>query len=225
MNLAEVKTRIRAMVDDPNGTYVTDGFLAPLIQQKYEEIYNRMLSTGAEFERQVVELPAVAAATADLSAYTASGKELELMLQPIMFEYKLTGLAPTSYLPATLVDRLNDFTPGQFIQNWEFRSGVIYFTPSVLVMDIRIRGDFLFGALTQDNDAITAAKNLGHAVAYGTASLIGVVRGNPSWTTAYATLQDNSLDDVMQYMTRKDQAKIRRVGRMSRRTAINKAIW
>lgn len=82
MNLAEVKSRIRALVDDPDGTYVTDGFLGPLINQKYEEIYNRMLSTGAEFERRVVELSNVAALTSDLSVYNLPGRELELMLQP-----------------------------------------------------------------------------------------------------------------------------------------------
>jgi hypothetical protein len=225
MNLAEVKSRIRALVDDPDGTYVTDGFLAPLINQKYEEIYNRMLSTGAEFERRVVELPGVAPLTSDLSVYNLPGRELELMLQPLMFEWKLTGTDPTFYRTASLVDRVKDVIPGEIVEDWEFRSGVIYFTPSVLATDIRIRGDFLFAPLTAETDAIAAAKNLGHAVAYGTASLIGTVRGNPAWTQAYAILQDNAVDDVMQYLTRKDQGKVRRVGRLSRRSVGNRVIW
>jgi hypothetical protein len=217
MNLAEVKSRIRALVDDPDGTYVTDGFLGPLINQKYEEIYNRMLSTGAEFERRVVELGNVAAQTTDLSVYNLPGRELELMLQPVLLEWKQAGLDPTQYRIAALVDRVHDVIPGQTMEQWEFRSGVIYITPTALAVDIRIRGDFLFTPLTAETDAIMAAKNLGHAVAYGTASLIGTVRGNPAWTQAYAILQDNAVDDVMQYIARKDQAKIRRVGRISRR--------
>lgn len=225
MNLAEVKSRIRALVDDPDGTYVTDGFLAPLINQKYEEIYNRMLSTGAEFERRVVELSGVAPLTGDLSVYNLPGRELELMLQPLMFEWKLAGTDATFYRTASLVDRVKDVIPGQIIEDWEFRSGVIYFTPSALAVDIRLRGDFLFAALTAETDAIAAAKNLGHAVAYGTASLIGTVRGNPAWTQAYAILQDNAVDDVMQYLTRKDQGKVRRVGRLSRRSNGNRVIW
>lgn len=217
MNLAEVKSRIRALVDDPDGTYVTDGFLAPLINQKYEEIYNRMLSTGAEFERRVVELANIPALTSDLSAYNLPGRELELMLQPLLLEWKQAGLDPTSYRTAALVDRVKDVVPGQTLDDWEFRSGVIYITPTSQAVDIRIRGDFLFAPLTAETDAIAAAKNLGHAVAYGTASLIGTVRGNQAWTQAYAILQDNAVDDVMQYLARKDQAKVRRVGRISRR--------
>src|SRR5436305_1963052 len=104
MDLTTLKSRIRALVDDPDATYATDAFLLPLINQKYEELYNRMLSTGAEFERKVVELFNVPAQTQDLSAYTL--------------------------------------------------------------------------------------------------------------------LQDNAIDDVMQYLTRKDQAKVRRVGRISRRTHV-----
>ena len=217
MNLAEVKSRIRALVDDPDGTYVTDGFLGPLINQKYEEIYNRMLSTGAEFERRVVELSNVAALTSDLSVYNLPGRELELMLQPVLLEWKQAGFDPTSYRTASLVDRVRDVIQAQTLDDWEFRSGVIYITPTVLDVDIRIRGDFLFAPLTAETDAIAAAKNLGHAVAYGTASRIGTVRGNPAWTQAYAILQDNAVDDVMQYLARKDQAKVRRVGRITRR--------
>ena len=217
MNLAEVKSRVRSLVDDPDGTYATDGFLAPLINQKYEEIYNRMLSTGAEFERRVVELSNIPALTSDLSAYNLPGQELELMLQPLLLEWKQTGLDPTSYRAAALVDHVKDVVPGQTLDDWEFRSGVIYITPTSIAVDIRIRGDFLFAPLTAETDAIAAAKNLGHAVAYGTASLIGTVRGNPAWMQAYAILQDNAVDDVMQYLARKDQAKVRRVGRISRR--------
>ncbi len=217
MILSEVRSRIRALVDDPDGTYVTDDFLAPLINQKYEEIYNRMLSTGAEFERRVVELSNVQAGTKDLSAYNLPGRELETMIQPTYFEWKQNPTDPVNYRPASLVDKVGDVVPGQFIYNWEFRSGVIYFTPSTLAMDLRIRGDFFFASLNNENDAIAAAKNIGHAVAYGTASLIGTVRGNAAWAQAYSILQDNSLDDVMQYITRQDQAKVRQLGRTSRR--------
>ena len=49
MDLGTVKSRIRSLIDDADGTFATDAFLLPLINQKYEELYNRMLSTGAEF--------------------------------------------------------------------------------------------------------------------------------------------------------------------------------
>ena len=218
MDLGSVKSRIRSLVDDTDANYATDAFLLPLINQKYEELYNRMLSTGAEFERKVIELLNVAAQTPNLSAYALLGQPLELMIQPLQFEWKQAGLDPTNYKTASLVDNVKDVIPDQLIDDWEWRAGVIYFTPCTLNVDIRIRGDFLFAALTTDSDAIAVTKNFGHALAYGSAALVGAVRGNQAWAQAYTLLQDNAVDDVMQYLTRKDQAKIRRVGRMSKRT-------
>ena len=217
MDLTTLKSRIRALVDDPDSTYATDAFLLPLINQKYEELYNRMLSTGAEFERKAVELFNVAAQTQDLSAYSLAAQPLELMVQPLSLEWKMAGLDSTNYRIASLVDKVRDVTPDQFISEWEFRSGIIYFTPCVLALDLRIRGDFLFASLVSEGDQVTAGKNFGHALAYGCAALIGLVRGNQAWVQAYTMLQDNAIDDVMQYLTRKDQAKVRRVGRISRR--------
>lgn len=218
MDLTTLKSRIRALVDDPDATYATDAFLLPLINQKYEELYNRMLSTGAEFERKAVELFNVAAQTQDLSAYSLAAQPLELMVQPLSLEWKMAGLDNTNYKTASLVDKVRDVTPDQFISEWEFRSGIIYFTPCVLALDLRIRGDFLFSSLVSEGDQVTAGKNFGHALAYGCAALIGLVRGNQAWVQAYTMIQDNAIDDVMQYLTRKDQAKVRRVGRISRRT-------
>lgn len=217
MDLSTVKSRIRSLVDDPDASYATDAFLLPLINQKYEELYNRMLSTGAEFERRGVELFNVPAQTTNLSSYALTGQPLELMVQPLEFEWKQAGLDPTNYQTASLVDKIEDVIPGQLVDDWEWRAGVIYFTPSTLALDIRIRGDFLFAALNTDTDVVAVSKNFGHALAYGTAALVGAVRGNQAWAQAYTLLQDNALDDIMQYLTRKDQAKIRRVGRMSRR--------
>ncbi len=216
MDLTTLKTRIRSLVDDPDATYATDAFLLPLVNQKYEELYNRMLSTGAEFERKAVELFGVGPQTRDLSAYGMTGQPLELMVQPLTLEWKLAGLDNTNYRPATLVDKVKDVIANQFIEEWEWRTGTIYVTPCALAVDLRIRGDFLFDSLAADQDIVSVTKNLGHALAYGVAALVGAVRGNQAWMQAYTLLQDSALDDVMQYLTRKDQAKIRRVGRLSR---------
>ena len=224
MDLQTLKSRIRSLVDDPDGTYATDGFLLPLINQKYEELYNRMLATGAEFERRVVELFNIPPQTQELSSYSLAGQPLELMMQPLTLEWKMAGLDNTNYKPATLVDKVKDVIASQFIDDWEWRAGVIYFTPSVLAVDLRVRGDFLFSSLTSDPDLIAVTKNFGHALAYGTSALVGVVRGNQAWAQAYTLLQDGAADDLMQYLTRKDQAKVRRVGRTSRRRSRDRVI-
>ena len=154
--------------------------------------------------------------TADLSAYSLTGQPLELMVQPLRLEWKQAGIDNTNYRTVTLVDKKKDVLAGQFVEEWEWRTGIIYLTPCVLAVDLRIRGDFLFDSLAADQDVVSVTKSFGHALAYGSAALVGAVRGNQAWMQAYTILQDSAVDDLMQYLTRKDQGKIRRVGRVSR---------
>lgn len=218
MDLTTLKSRIRSLVDDPDATYATDAFLLPLINQKYEELYNRMLSTGAEFERKVVELFNVPAQTQDLSAYGLSSQPLELLVEPLNLDWKLAGLDNTNYTTATLVDKVRDVIPNQSIDDWEWRAGIIYFTPCTANVDIRVRGDFLPAVLADDKDQVlSTVKHFSNALAYGAAALVGLVRGNQGWTQSYTMLQDNAVDDVMQYLARKDQQKLRRIAPMTRR--------
>ncbi len=115
------------------------------------------------------------------------------------------------------MDRLKDMIPNQYVDDWEWRAGVVYFTPCTMNVDLRLRGDFLPAGLVDEKDQVlSSVKNFGNALGYGVASLIGLVRGNPGWAQSYTLMQDNSLDDVMQYLSRKDQQKVRRVGRMVR---------
>ena len=216
MDLQTLKARIRALVDDPNATYTTDDFLLPLINQKYEELYNRLRLGGTEFDERDVVLPSVPAGTPDLSTYAATGQPLELLVQPRMLEWKLAGNPDSFYLRAEFLGKVRDITPQPLIDSWEWRSQVIYITPATVVVDLRVTGDFLFSALVSDADILAAAKNIGHIVAYGTAALIGINRGNPDWIKNYTDKEEGTFDDLNQLLVRADLAKITRVARLSR---------
>jgi hypothetical protein len=211
---SDLKARIRGLIDDTDATYSSDAFLALLVNQIYEESANKLLAADGSFERKSVELPNVIAQTTDLSQYQAAGKPLQLMFQPGIFEYKQAGLAPAAYQQAEFVDKVSDVTPGQIITDWKWDSGVISFTPSVLAMDIRITGEFMFAPLASEQDVVQITKNFGVVLAYGVAALIGVVRGNQGWIQAYSKKADETFDDVAQFLSRQNQKKIRRVGRM-----------
>jgi len=211
---SDLKARIRGLVDDTDGTYTSDAFLSPLVNQIYEESANKLLAADGAFERKSVELINVPAQTTDLSQYQAASKPLELMFQPSILEYKQNGLATVSYRQAEFVDKVSDVTLGQIITDWEWRSGVVYFTPSVLAMDIRVTGEFIFAPLADESDVVRITNNFGVVLAYGVAALIGVVRGNQGWIQAYSKKADDSFDDVAQFLSRQNQKKIRRVGRL-----------
>jgi len=217
MDYTTLKSRIRDLVDDPAAEYTSDDYLQNKVAQVYDDLYDKLRMTGAQFDEQVLELLNVPAGTSDLSNYGLSGKPLELLLNPKIFEYKLAGLDPTNYVEARLTDRLRDVQANRFIESWEWRRGVIYFTPPSVAVDIRIRGEFLFSALSSDSDIILAGKNVGACLAYWTASLIGIVRGNPQWERSYQAKGDEAFDNLALMLVKSDQPKVRRVGRMSRR--------
>jgi hypothetical protein len=224
MFYSDLKARIRGLCDDADGTYTSDAFLNPLVAQIYEESANKLLAADGSFERKQVELINVPAQTTDLSSFQVSGKPLELMFQPRILEYKQNGLSRVSYQEAEFVDKVSDVTPGQLITDWEWRSGVIFLTPSTLAMDIRVTGEFMFAPLANEQDVVRITNNFGVVLAYGVAALIGVVRGNQGWIQAYSKKADDSFDDVAQFLSRQNQKKIRRVGRMHagrRRRSVN----
>src|ERR1700761_1841999 len=142
MIYSDLKARIRDLVDDPDGEFATDDYLQSKVALAYDDLYNALRMTGAQFDETVVELINVQLGTSELSAYFASGKPLETLLNPKYFEWKLTGLDPTNYVEARLVDRVPDVQPNQWIAKWEWRKGNIFFTPVTTAVDIRIRGEF-----------------------------------------------------------------------------------
>jgi hypothetical protein len=223
MLYSDLKARIRDLVEDSGAEYTTDDYLQNKVAMAYDDLYNKLRMTGTQFDESVIELINVPAGTSDLGQYFASGKELELLLNvsPQGFDWKLTGLDATNYLPAKLVGKNPDVQPGQVIMSYEWRKGNIYFTPVTAAVDIRIRGEFLFSALKEDANQIQAGINVGNVLTYWTCALIGIVRGNPQWEKSYQFKGDLAFDDIAIMLTKANLAKVFRVARMSRRRSRN----
>lgn len=219
MLYSDLKTRIRDLVEDSAAEFATDDYLQNKVAMSYDDLYNKLRMTGAQFDESVVELINVPAGISDLGAYFASGKELELLLNPVHngFDWKLTGLDVTNYQPVALVQKIPDVLPGQLITSYEWRKGNLYFTPVTAAVDIRIRGEFLFSALKEDANPIQAGINVGNVLTYWVSALIGIARGNPQWEKSYQFKGDLAFDDIAIMLTKANQAKVQRVARMSRR--------
>jgi hypothetical protein len=219
MLYSDLKARIRDLVEDSAAEFATDDYLQNKVAMAYDDLYNKLRMSGAQFDESVIELVNVPAGTSDLGAYFASGKELELLLNPAHngFDWKLTGTDLTNYQPVALVEKIPDVLPGQIITSYEWRKGNLYFTPVTAAVDIRIRGEFLFSALKEDANPIQAGINVGNVLTYWVSALIGIVRGNPQWEKSYQFKGDLAFDDIAIMLTKANMAKVKRVARMSRR--------
>jgi hypothetical protein len=214
--LGQVKARVRNLLDDPQGSYLTDDFITPLINEVYADANSQLTSTQSSFDINVVEVAGITPGTPNMSAFQAPGGPIShLAAQPLRIDWKVAGQDPSTYQLVTNYGVLPDLQPQQGMAGWEFRANVIWLTPSSIAVDLRIRGEFGFPPLSAEDDVLLSHPRIGYVVAYGTAALIATVRGNPGWTTAYTAASTQGLDEIMEQLVRMEQGQVRRIGRQT----------
>lgn len=205
-------------MDDPQGSYLTDSFIVPLINEVYDDANSQLASTQSSYDISVVEVPGIQPGTPNLESLQAPGEILaSLTDQPLRIDWKAAGTAAYYYQLVPNYEVLPDVQPQQGMTGWEFRSEVIWLTPSSIAVDLRIRGEFGPPALTNDESVLISHPRIGYVVAYGTAALVATVRGNQAWTTQYNEKAMEGMDEIMEQLVRASQGSVRRVAKLTQR--------
>lgn len=216
--VARVKARVRSLVDDPRGTWCDDAFLAPLIQDIYDDSTSQLISTQSSFDINLVEIENIQPGTANLAdQQSSSGSLSQLVDQPLRIDWKPAGQPPSTYLLVPNFEVLPDIQPAQYMLGWEYRSEVIWLTPCTMAVDVRVRGEFDPPDLNEDDSVLTSHPRIGFAVSYGVAALAAVIRGNDKWEVAYNAKYMEVMDNIMGELVRAEQGQVRRIGRQTRR--------
>jgi hypothetical protein len=215
--LGQVKARVRSLLDDPDGSYLTDGFLVPLIGEVYDDANAQLASTQSSWDIGVVEVPGIAAGTPNLAALqTGTGPLATLTDQPLRIDWKPAGDDPAYYRLVRNYEVLPDLQPRAAMAGWEFRSEVIWLTKCSIAVDLRVRGEFAPPPLTDDASVLLSHPRIGYVVAYGSAALVATVRGNEAWTRQYEQKALEGMDEIMESLVRAEQGQVRRAGRQTR---------
>jgi hypothetical protein len=218
--LGQVKARVRNLLDDPQGSYLTDDFITPLIQEVYDDANSQMASTQSSYDVGVIEIPGIPPGTPNLTAFQAGkGPLCSLVSQPLRIDWKAAGDEPVRYQLIQNYGVLPDLEPQEGVAGWEFRSGVIWLTACSIAVDLRVRGEFGPPALTNDESVLVTHPRIGYVVAYGTAALIAAVRGNGPWVQEYESKAMEGMDEIMLQLVRAEQGQVRRIGRQTQRGA------
>ena len=216
--VGRVKGRVRALVDDPRGSWADDAFLTPLIQDLYDDANSQFVSTQSSWDIGVVEVPGVQPGIPNLSAEQAPGGLLaQLTDQPLRIDWKPAGQAASYYQLIPNFEVLPDIQPSQYVMGWEYRSEVIWLTPCTISVDLRVRGEFDPPDLNQDASVLTSHPRIGYAISYGIAALCGNIRGNDKWAEAYNNKYMEAMDNIMGELVRAEQGQIHRLGRQTGR--------
>lgn len=218
MKTEDIVKRVQRRLDDEEGTYMDSDYVTGFVVEAYEELYNRLLSSGAEFDESIVELPGVPAGTGSLDDYMQPGAPLAQLLFPRTIEWKLPGQAVTYYRQADgPLDQVRDADPIPSLDSWAWSRSRVLLSQTSTALDLRLRGDFLFDALTANDSQIQMSRIAPVALIYLTCEAIGIARGNDKWTKLYGGKADDSVDDLTIIIVKEMQSKTRRVARMSHR--------
>jgi hypothetical protein len=215
--LGQVKARIRSLVDDPNASWTDDAFLDPLVNEAYNDANSQLASTQSSWDIADVEVPGIQPGLPNMESFQTTGVLAQLTDQPERIDWKVAGQDPSYYQLVPNYGVLPDLQPQQGMAGWEWRSEVIWLTPSSIAVDLRVRGEFAPAPLTDDTSVLTSHPRIGYVIAYGVAALAAVVRGNPGWTQQYEQKAIEGMDEIMEQLTRESQGQVRRTGRQTRR--------
>lgn len=214
----QVKARVRNLLDDPQGSYLTDDFIGPLVNEAYEDLNSQLTTTQSSYDINVVELPGIPAGTPNLASEQAGAGPLQrLAAMPERIDWKPAGTDPSYYQLIENFAVLPDSMPQEGVYGWEYRSGTVWLTPSSIPVDLRVRGEFQAQPLTEDTDVLVTHPRIGYVVAYATASLVAAVRGNTPWALAYDSKAAEGMDEIMGQLVRSEQGQVHRIRRQSGR--------
>lgn len=222
--LGYVKQVVRSLNGDPDGDWLDDAYLNPMVNHVYRLQINYLATFCSTSIMRVVEIPAIPAGTTDLSKWQAQqlaqGPGPLYGLRDVFeVEWKQAGQPATQYREAPVRGKLPDVLPGSSIfRMWhEWRSYVIYITPLIFAADFRVRGDFSPPALTKDTDPIVLHPDLGDCLAEEVSACVQRERGNDGHAQPFQLVGTAALDDIATQIVHGGQDVPVRIGKITRR--------
>jgi hypothetical protein len=228
MQVLDIADRVRAKVDDPDGTYCTDAYVMGFMQDVYEWLAIKLRLVNMSFDESVIVLPAVVAGTPDLNGYMAAGQPLATMIQPRIIRWRLPGQDASFFRRADgPLDYIRDIgNPIPQLDSWAWIKYSVKLSSFSTALDLEISGEFLFDPLTGPDSQLEIGMLANRVLASKVASEVGKARGNDKWVTTYSADADEALEDLQIEMVKEDQPKTRRLARMTRRRgASGPAVW
>lgn len=219
MRLGDIVKRVQAKCDDQDGTYVTDDYVMGFCQDAYEWMYGKLRLTPSDFDEQIVIIPGVQAGIPDLNAYQADGQPLASLVQPRKIRWKLAGTDTPNWQRADgPLDYVRDIDPGvAALNSWAWIKYSIKLSNFSVSLDLEVSGEFLFDPLLNNESQIQISIAANRVFSCQIAAEIGKARGNDKWVTTYSADALDALDDLAIAMTKAEQAKTHRLGRMNRK--------
>ena len=174
--ITRVQTEIGNATGEPDSDWTDADYILAKLATLSDDIANRLELLDLNYATVEVILPAVPANTVDLSAFQASGQPLAMMILPKSIEWRLVGESEEDWSFAPQVDKVIDTDTGTGIspavvasddptlESWEYRAGILKTSPSMEILDLRVR--FVAAAISLTNNSQAQVAGLTNAYVY-----------------------------------------------------------
>ncbi len=220
--LKDVKQQARAINGDPDGEWMTDAYLLPMINHVYTLQINYLSNFCSPFIESVATIVGLQQGISDLSPFHSPGQPLCGLVEPYRqgIHWKPSGDPPSRYVLAKKSSALPYVTPAtpgpRFQLWWEFRSFRLFITPMTMPIDLEVRGDFRPSPLVKDDDAI-AIPAMDAVMAEEVAAAAWRERQNAGASQTYQLVYTSALDDIANQLSRGEQGTPLRLARANSR--------
>lgn len=222
LKVGEICQRVAHLADDPGQTTFDQDFVRPFLNQCADDMALELAALGMSYAEVVSVINPVAATTANLSAYQATGQPLESMVVPVYLEWKRVGDDDTRYIEIPQLARVLDVNAAtQGNASYEWRNGVIYISPSSIATVIRVR--FRAYSLDYVDPASKVTIGASNVIAYKTLELVHspTARNNKEAAVFFAGKYREAMDNFEVLLTKLKQGIGYRIQRTSQRNRPN----
>ncbi len=205
MTTSLIYSFIRSLLDDPQADWATDAYLQPHLNLAYRNLEMELGAYGLAADQAEVVIPNLPPGTTDLTGYAEPGGPLAAMWQPLTIYERPAGASDQDWQLLRPADIIPPLPPRPFCDIWEFRLGAIHLPPASQALDLRIRFEELFPALTDPDQPLRLAGG-NHLLAYSSAALVARARGAQDLALSYAAEAERQRQLMLMRLNRERQA-------------------
>jgi hypothetical protein len=164
--------RAQALLDPSGQGLFSVERLMPYLNIAYSGLRDEGMTQGEiTIAEAVVVIPGVAAGVKDLGAFVAPGGVLASLAAPLGIREKVAGTDDSNYFEVTRVGELPSRVADDFLRQFEWRGGNVYFIGATQVLDLEVRFEQIWPAIKDPNNALGAV-GIANILGFWTAGLM-----------------------------------------------------
>jgi hypothetical protein len=220
--LGDAVTECQGLLGDPDGEWVTRGYILPFIGTAYRMAYLYLKNATGRNLEGLVEVLNVLPGTTSLYPFQAAGKPLAGLTDPLQVWWKPAGQPPNWYrqmnpketLPFVAAPGISSNFIGSAVC-FTWRGNQLTITPMAQPVDIMVDGRFNPPPLIDDKQILVVSPDIQSPLSLGACAIAGVERSNPAVLAGYAQQSEMGLDNIAADLIRQKQLFPKRLGKVA----------